>query len=383
VKILIISDTFSPDETAGANLLKDLANDLKKQNFLTIICARDKNFKDIINKNFNLLNVNCGMIKSDNFLLRGICEFMMPFIIWYKIKKKINQFHPDLLICYSPSIFFYYLCKKIISKHNCRSYLILRDIFPLWAINAKIIKNFLLKYWLINYLKKFCKLFDEIGVEAESNIFHLRKLKIKNKISHLPNWITTTNIKNSKEKKKNYFIFSGNFGQGQDEKKIIEFFYKLKKYFIKQNQKFSFTLLGNGSSQKKILQLRNHDEILIKKKMKFNRFIEFLSQYNFGIISLKDEIKTVNFPGKLLTYLMTGTIVILLTDKKNELSKFINKNKIGLSITKGDSIYKKMKELKKLQIKLSNNKSFFEKILKKKFSTTEASKKILLNAKVA
>jgi len=52
VKILIISDTFSPDETAGANLLKDLANDLKKKNFLTIICARNKNFKDIINKNF-------------------------------------------------------------------------------------------------------------------------------------------------------------------------------------------------------------------------------------------------------------------------------------------------------------------------------------------
>ena len=117
--------------------------------------------------------------------------------------------------------------------------------------------------------------------------------------------------------------------------------------------------------------------------MKFNRFIGFLSQYNFGIISLKDEIKTVNFPGKLLTYLMTGTIVILLTDKKNELSKFINKNKIGLSIAKKDSIYKKMKELKKLQINLSNNKSFFEKILKKNFSTIEASKKILLDAKVS
>jgi hypothetical protein len=35
------------------------------------------------------------------------------------------------------------------------------------------------------------------------------------------------------------------------------------------------------------------------------------------------------------------------------------------------------------QINLSNNKSFFEKILKKNFSTIEASKKILLNAKVS
>jgi hypothetical protein len=42
-----------------------------------------------------------------------------------------------------------------------------------------------------------------------------------------------------------------------------------------------------------------------------------------------------------------------------------------------------MKELKKLQINLSNNKSFFEKILKKNFSTIEASKKILLDAKVS
>ena len=37
---------------------------------------------------------------------------------------------------------------------------------------------------------------------------------------------------------------------------------------------------------------------------------------DFGIVSLKDKIKSVNFPGRLFSYLLTNKPVILLTEKK-------------------------------------------------------------------
>ena len=49
---------------------------------------------------------------------------------------------------------------------------------------------------------------------------------------------------------------------------------------------------------------------------------------DFGIVSLNDKIKSVNFPGRLFSYLMANKPVILLTEKNNELSKFIKSNQL-------------------------------------------------------
>ena len=300
----------------------------------------------------------------------------MPFILWIRTKKILNIIKPEIIVCYSPSIFFYDFCKNIILKFNCYSYLILRDMFPFWAFDTKIINNQFLKKYLIKYFLKFLALFNKIGVEAKFNVSFIKKIS-QQEVVYLPNWIT---VKKTYAKNKfinNQFIFSGNLGQGQDEKKIFNFFLKLKKYYHKKNQKFKLTLLGDGSNEKKFAFMSKHKEITFVKKMQYKKFLYFLRNQNYGIISLKDQIQTVNFPGKLLTYLMTRTMVILLTNKKNELSRFIDKNKIGISISDKTNITKIMKKLKILELYSKKNQNHFANVLKNNFSTNNACNNIL------
>ena len=112
-----------------------------------------------------VLNVFCGPIKSKYLFIRGICEYLMQFILYFKAKDKIKKFNPDSLVCYSPSIFFHYLIKKIMHNKKMRSYLILRDIFPYWAIECGYLNNYLLKKFYIYSFKSFLKIFDKIGDE--------------------------------------------------------------------------------------------------------------------------------------------------------------------------------------------------------------------------
>ena len=86
---------------------------------------------------------------------------------------------------------------------------------------------------------------------------------------------------------------------------------------------------------------------------------------DFGIVSLNDQIKSVNFPGRLFSYLMANRPVILLTNKKNELSNFIDDNKLGISTINLKSIEKDFYKIDNFYKKLIIGNSHIFNTLKK------------------
>ena len=191
-KILIITNTFFPDRNSAAKLLEELSKSLVKKGIdILVVCARpNKNNKiSIYDKNIKILNINCGNIKSSNLYIRGLAEFALSKTHFHS-SKYIEKFKPTHVICYSPPIFFkkyvYYLKKN----YSCKSFLILRDLFPYWAISTKIIRNYFVSKFLINKFKLFVKIFDCVGVEAKSNIKYLKQKNVLlKKIIYLPNWL--------------------------------------------------------------------------------------------------------------------------------------------------------------------------------------------------
>ena len=186
-KILLVCDTFLPDKTSGAKLLYDLSNKLSKTNEVLVVVPRNSNFFEIfckskinIKKKITTLFVPTFQIKNQIFFIRGISEFLMSYILWYKSKKIIKNFKPTSIICYSPSIFFGYFCKKIKINFNVKSLCILRDLFPYWAIEVGYIKNFFVKKYLIKVFNNFISLFDNIGLESKENIKIMKKISNNN-----------------------------------------------------------------------------------------------------------------------------------------------------------------------------------------------------------
>lgn len=373
-KIIIVVDTYYPDKTSGSKLIGDLIEELIKKHKVLLICPRDKLLKNNKKKNLILQNIYCGPIKSNNFIIRGVFEIIMPFIIWIKVKKSVKKFNPNLLVCYSPSIFFNYLCKKINLYTKCKTYLILRDIFPFWVFDVGKINNFFLKKILIDYFINFCNRFEKIGVEAKSNIHFLRKNGIKNKIEHLPNWINYKDFQYKKKLVKEYynFAFLGNIGRGQDIKKINKFINTIKnKNFIR------FSIYGDGAKKYLLKINQNSRNLNLEKPVAYKNLLNKMKTINFGIVSLKEEIKTVNFPGKILTYLLTNTPILILSKKKNELTNFIEQKKIGVRMGNKKNFENVLKNLIKIEKKASKDKHYFKKILKKYFSVIEVKNKIL------
>lgn len=340
--------------------------DLKKfysetGNKVLVLVPRDR-IQNSTKRHKEILNVFCGPIKSKYLFIRGIFEYLMQFIMYLKAKDKIKKFNPDTLICYSPSIFFHYLIKKIMLNKKIKSYLILRDIFPYWAIECRYLNNYLLKKFYIYSFNSFLKIFNKIGVESLSNINYLKKKTNLKNIYHLPNWIKLKGIKFNNKKIKNSFIFSGNLGGGQDIDKVYNFFKKIKNL----NQVNNLSILGDGMNSARIKSFKDLN-INYYKKIPFSKYVKFLNLYEYGIISLKDEIKSVNFPGRLLTYLNSGLPIIVLSNKDNELSKFVTNKKIGVVIKSKENIINKLNELRKIKKNFIKSQTNIE-VLKKYFN---------------
>ena len=379
-KIIIISNSFYPDRNSASKLLEELSESLITKNTdVLVVCARPNKTKKLFfnHKKIKINNVYCKNIKSKNLYLRGLAELSMSKKLISSSSKIIKNFKPTHIICYSPPIFFkdyiYYLKKN----YQCKSFLILRDIFPYWAISTKVITNYFLSKYLIFKFKSFLKIFDCVGVEAKSNINYLKKKNVwSKKIIFLPNWIKENkNNSYSKAKNHNIFVFGGNIGLGQDITKVCLFFNKLALL----SNKNRFKIIGTGFTKNLInLNLSNlaFKQIINYRSLEPITYDKEIKKSTYGIVSLDDRIESINFPGRMLNYIKLGLPIVLLTNKTNELTYFITKNKIGVVIGKKTNLIKKLKVLKKIKKNFLINKHN-HKIIKKYFNVDNSTKEIL------
>ena len=381
-KFLIVTNTFYPDRNSASKLLEELSKSLINKNIdVLIVCARsDKKIKSIVNyKKIKINNVYCKNIKNRNLYLRGIAEFSISKELILGSSKIVKKYQPTNIICYSPPIFFTDYINYLKKNYQCKSFLILRDIFPFWAISTKVIKNYFLSKYLIYKFKSFVEIFDCVGVEAKFNIKYLKQKNIwSKKIIFLPNWIKN-NKKNfySKKVKYNNYVFGGNIGLGQDIKKVCLFFNKLA--LLSSNIRFK--IIGKGFTKSLInSSLSNlvYKRIKIYDSLEPNIYDKELKNSSYGIVSLDDRIESVNFPGRMLNYIKLGLPVILLTNKSNELTNFIIKKKIGVIIGDNTNISSKLKILKKIKKNFLINK-YNLKIISKYFNVNNSTKEILNN----
>lgn len=383
--IIFVCDTFFPDKTSGAKLLYDLSNKLSKTNKVLVVVPRNSNFFEIFHKskinnkkNITILFVPSFQIKNQNYFLRGASEFLMSYILWYKSKKIIKNFNPTSMIVYSPSIFYGYFCKKIKINFNVKSLCILRDLFPYWAIEVGYMKNFFIKKYLVRVLNNFMSIFDNIGLESRENVKIMRK-KSSNNFFYLPNWVNLKEFKKNKikNKKKYNFIFAGNIGGGQDIDKVLKFYTLIPDEILDK-----FYVVGDGITSYKIKKNKRQNtgkKIIFKSKLSQGNYIKFLEKMDFGIVSINDKIQSVNFPGRLFSYLMANKPVILLTEKNNELSRFVKSNKIGINISNRNLSLNKFMGIKKINKKLIKNDFYIYNFLKRNFSLSKVVNKIEKN----
>lgn len=386
LKIAVICDSYPPKINSAAIQMSELVEELVKLGHeIFLFTPSDSKFDSFrkVNKRLSIF-----YIKTPTFYLfnKNISRFLNEFIFWSfaatKVKKMFfSNIGINFIIAYSPSIFSYKLASYIKKEKNISSYLILRDLFPRWAWDLKVIKLKIIYNFLLYHEKKLIDVFDFIGIQSKSNLEYFSKNYPNHfkKIHILNNWATIRSrkglIKPIIYKNKFIFLYAGNLGEAQSTINLFEAMLELRE----QNILFVFIARGKKfhDLRKKCIASRMQNVFFLNlmSPSELERYIKFS---HVGFFTLNHLHTTHNVPGKFITYLGYSKPVFGLVNKGNSLKEFINQNNLGVCIDK----YDKESIIKSMLYIYDNYDNFKNKILmrsifKKNFSTSVIAQNIL------
>ena len=352
MKICLIVDDYMPNSIKiAAKMMHELAIELNKQGHeITVLtpCNTISKSIDIINlDNINVYRFKVGAIKNVAKVKRAINETLLSYNAWKSCKNLLINDKHDLIIYYSPTIFFGPLIAKLKKLWNVPSYLILRDIFPQWTIDNGILKenSIITKYFeffeTINY-----KHADKIGLMSQKNLeWFNKKYNLNNKTELLYNWASNTPLttKINKYKKlynlenKIVYFYGGNMGHAQDMMNIVRLAQNMKNH-----PDAHFVLVGAGDEVELIENKIIEDDIkniTLLPSVNQEEFKEMLSEFDIGLFTLNYNHQTHTFPGKLLGYMCESKPILGSVNPNNDLKDVIESANAGyISITGQDEL---------------------------------------------
>lgn len=390
-----VIDDYLPNSTrVGAKMFHELAQEfLSLGHKVTIITPNTDpqapKLKVDLLDGINIWRFSNGPVKDVGKIKRAINETLMSFNAWKAVSSHINKNTFDGVVFYSPSIFFGSLVNKIKINCECNSYLILRDLFPQWAIDSKMIseRSLITRYFRffesINYAAA-----DHIGLMSERNNQLFNRLNPKLLNTHvLYNWasFSVTESKKSfvsirKQLKLNdkiIFFYGGNIGHAQDMTNLMILAKGFKNY-----PEAHFLFVGQGDEVDLIKKLAidwSLNNVTILPSVSQLEFKQLLSEVDVGLFSLAKHHTAHNFPGKLLGYMVNALPILGSVNPDNDLKEIINSANAGAVLINGEDesfLFEAKKLLASKKLRSEQGHAGRE-LLKNRFSVGSAAKAIL------
>ena len=340
MRVALISENFYPVNNSGATQLWDLAVELGRQGIeltvFTPVAGTSRPIDVTRGAGFQICRVKCLATKDVGMCRRLLAESVMPFIsLWriYRSQFKFNEW--NAVIWYSPSIFWGPLVYVFKSRSHCPSYLILRDIFPEWAIQMGLIRNPLLVSYFQAVAKFQYRQADIIGCQANGDRVFIEKYGGQHhaKLELLDNWLSSACLSSSPITSDNFapgkkvFIYAGNMGIAQNLGKILDLAERFR-----ERSDVLFLFVGGGSEKQHLVRVsdaKKLNNVMFQDEMGASDVRGLLRACDIGIVSLDPRLKTSNIPGKFLTYLREGLPTLAIINEGNDLAELITKKNVG------------------------------------------------------
>jgi len=343
MRILLLVDCYMPNPMSAAVMMHDLGVEFQKQGHKVIVVTPDNSLatptQTQIEDNLTVLRIRTGRTKGVNKLVRAVNEVRLSSAIWKAAKTFFKENPCDLIVFYSPTIFFGKLVQKLKTLWNCKAYLILRDIFPQWAVDAGVLRKGIAYRYFKRKESIQYSVANVIGVECPANLRYFEKdgLKTKYNVEVLYNWATLDgkNITREDYRKKFgledkvVFFYGGNIGVAQGMDNIVRLAQDLHDY-----PNIHFLLVGDGSEVsrlKKMINSKKINNITIHPPVSQQRYLGMLWQFDVGLISLDPGLKTYNFPGKLLGYMYSSMPILASINPGNDLKDVLESSQAGFA----------------------------------------------------
>lgn len=391
MKIALISIHYPPLRTSCAVQMRDIAKALLSQGHEPLVIVPTKDLKNSY-KTETIDGIKVFRLKilgamDIGYISRGMSEFLMSITILRSIRKSgFPMKDLEGVVWYSPSIFFGPIVNLLKRKSNCPTYLILRDIFPEWALDLGILRKTPI-YYLLKLIAKYqYSVANIIGVQTSSNLKYLESWSKNSnrKLEVLNNWLSTPNIKrtdisliNSQLSGRKIFVYIGNMGIAQGMDVLISLAESLQ-----ERKDIGFIFVGRGSELERLKKYSSDkklNNILFYEEVSSEEIPDLLSMCHVGLVALDSRHKSHNIPGKFLSYMHAGLPVLAKVNAGTDLINLIQDENVGYVYTGN-----KIDDLRGLAEDLIGNKKNLQDMSKKAktlinkiFSSDSAAKQII------
>ena len=345
MNLVFIADAYPPMKTSGAVQIRDLVAEFVKQGHGVTLLLPDANIRDDWQLNdhgkLQILRLKSPETKNVSYVRRAIAEYMLSGQIFRHLQKSpLKNMQWDAIVWYSPTIFFGKLVQKLKARSACPAYLILRDIFPEWAVDMGLLGKGLIYRYFKSFEKLQYRQADIIGVQTPSNTqYFLSEHKdLDARVEVLPNWLSESaaaessiRITATKLSGRQIFVYTGNIGIAQGMDILIEL---AREYRDEPSSGFLF--VGRGTAVERIKKLAASyqlENILFYDEIPPEEIPGLLDQCHVGLIALDPRHRNDNIPGKFLAYMQAGLPVLATINPGNDLEAMIREHQVGEVVT--------------------------------------------------
>lgn len=341
MRLVLIADVFPPLRSSSAVQLRDLSHELVSQghHLTVLIPAFDMESPWLLEKlgGVEVLRLKSPRTKDMGYARRTVGEFLMPFAMRRNLRKSpLADVRWDGVIWYAPTIFLGPIVNTLKKASGCPSYLIIRDIFPEWAVDMGLLGRGL-PYRFLKAVEAYqYSVADVIGVQTPANLPYFSKagLKPKQRVEVLQNWLAqaantgcSISVANSALAGRTIFVYAGNMGVAQG----IGIFVDLAERLSSRND-IGFLFVGRGSEAKSLREeagRRKLGNVVFYDEIEPEEIPGLYAQCHAGIVALDPRHKTHNIPGKFLTYMQAGLPVLASINPGNDLIQIIEGERVG------------------------------------------------------
>jgi glycosyltransferase involved in cell wall biosynthesis len=342
MKLALVADTFPPLRSSGAVQLRDLSREFVRQGHeLTVFLpAPDLPRPWMIDYSdgVQVVRLRAPRTKDVNYVRRILGEWLMPYMMVHNLRKSsLATEQWDGVIWYSPSIFHAPMVRVLKRRSNCRGYLIVRDIFPDWAVDVGLLRRGMAYRFLKHVELKQYEVADVIGVQTLGSMKYFESWRSEKSNRHLEvlqNWLDKPAIARCRLRidetslaGRKIFVYAGNMGIAQGMDILLDLVDRMQ-----ARNDIGFLFVGRGNAAVRLRKdavARGINNTLFYDEIDPDEIPDLFAQCFAGIVALDTRHKSHNIPGKLITYLQNGLPVFANVNFGNDLVSLIRREKVG------------------------------------------------------
>jgi glycosyltransferase involved in cell wall biosynthesis len=341
MRIALIGDAFPPLRSSVAVQLRDLSREFVRQghSLCVLLPAPDQRepwrLEDF--DGAQLLRLKAPQTKDIGYVRRTLAELAMPIAMLQSLRKSpLAGERWDGVAWYAPSIFHGPLVSALKKSSRCKTYLIIRDIFPEWAVDMGLMGRGL-PYRFFNAVAQYqYSVADVIGVQTPGNrrYFETWMAQPERQLEILQNWLDkprqvrcSIRVDQTRLAGRKILVYTGNMGVAQGMDILLDLAERLR---IRSD--IGFLFVGRGSDSERLkaaAQSRQLDNVVFFDEIDPDEILDLYAQCDAGIVALDPRHKSHNIPGKFLTYMQSGLPVLANINAGNDLAQMIRDERVG------------------------------------------------------